>query len=150
MEPLSLGFNTPVGPFESEVKTSAFPLENWGPVLDITIPGRPPSWNRAYRARGGGIIYMTRDAKAWKEHVEAHVSWVAKAARWKAVDKKRTVIDIWAQLKRPMDADNMLKLTIDSVATAIQVNDRAFLPRVWDMQFGKEPEYIRLIVVQEK
>jgi|LakMenEpi03Aug12_release.lakeMendotaPanAssembly.Ray.scaffolds.fasta_scaffold02064_36 Holliday junction resolvase RusA-like endonuclease len=130
--------------------TSVSGLEGWTEGLEIVLVGRPPSWNRAYRV-AGKIIYMTREAKAWKEIV-TYATQKALVTRpdFLPVDGKRIVIDIWAHLKRPMDADNLLKLTLDAVAAGLVVNDRWFIPRVWEMEFGAAEEYVRLVLSQEK
>ena len=93
---------------------------------------------------------MTREAKAWKEVVTAETQ-KALVARpdFLPVDGKRIVIDIWAHLHRPMDADNLLKLTLDAVAAGLQVNDRWFIPRVWELEFGNRDEGVLLILSQE-
>jgi len=93
---------------------------------------------------------MTREAKAWKEMVALVTrSAIIKRPDFIPVDKKRIVIDIWAHLNRPMDADNLLKLTLDAVATGLQVNDRWFIPRVWELEFGNKNEHIVLVLSQE-
>jgi hypothetical protein len=48
-----------------------------------------------------------------------------------------------------MDADNLLKLTLDAIATGLQVNDRWFIPRVWELEFGNKDEHIVLVLSQE-
>jgi hypothetical protein len=48
-----------------------------------------------------------------------------------------------------MDADNLLKLTLDAIATGLQVNDRWFIPRVWELEFGNKDEHIVLALSQE-
>jgi len=65
------------------------------------------------------------------------------------VDGKRIVIDIWVHLNRAMDADNILKLTLDAVAAGLQVNDRWFIPRVWELEFGNKDEHVVLVLSQE-
>lgn len=94
---------------------------------------------------------MTREAKAWKEMV-TYATKKALVTRpdFLPVDGKRIVIDLWVHLKRPMDADNLLKLTLDAVAAGLVVNDRWFIPRVWEMEFGAAEEYVRLVLSQEK
>jgi Holliday junction resolvase RusA-like endonuclease len=94
---------------------------------------------------------MTREAKAWKEKVTHETRQaLIKRPDFLPVDKKRIVIDVWVHLKRPMDADNLLKLTLDAVAAGLVVNDRWFIPRVWEMEFGAAEEYVRLVLSQEK
>lgn len=98
----------------------------------------------------GRIVYMTREAKAWKEEVTRQtIAAIVARPDFIPVDKKRIVIDIWAHLNRPMDADNLLKLTLDAIATGLQVNDRWFIPRVWELEFGNKDEHIVLVLSQE-
>ena len=93
---------------------------------------------------------MTREAKAWKEEVTRQtIAAIVARPDFIPVDKKRIVIDIWAHLNRPMDADNLLKLTLDAIATGLQVNDRWFSPRVWELEFGNKDEHIVLALSQE-
>jgi Holliday junction resolvase RusA-like endonuclease len=48
-----------------------------------------------------------------------------------------------------MDADNILKLTLDACAKAMGINDVRFLPRVWKMERRHKVEYITLEFVEE-
>lgn len=152
--PLDMGlsspaYSKPVALSKWEGKTSVSGLEGWTSPLEIYLPGRPPSWNRAYRV-ANRIIYMTREAKAWKEEVTKRTeAAILMRPDFIPVDKKRIVIDIWAHLNRPMDADNLLKLTLDAVATGLHVNDRWFIPRVWELEFGNKEEHVLLVLSQE-
>jgi len=93
---------------------------------------------------------MTREAKAWKEEVTKRTeAAIISRPDFIPVDKKRIVIDIWVHLNRPMDADNLLKLTLDAVATGLHVNDRWFIPRVWELEFGNKEENVLLVLSQE-
>lgn len=115
--------------------------------LRIRLLGRPPSWNAAYRARGS-IVYKTRIAKEWKSLIESIVRATATERAWSAREE-RTVVDIGISLKRPMDADNILKLTLDAVASGVGINDRWFVPRVWDLRTQQAIEYVDLSIWQE-
>ena len=117
--------------------------------LAIRLNGRPPSWNSAYRS-AGKIIYMTRPAKAWKEYVEEAVRWEIKGKKWSlSGDETQIVVNINTFLNRPMDADNILKLTLDACAKAMGINDVRFLPRVWKMERRHKVEYMTLEFVEE-
>ena len=115
--------------------------------LRIRLLGRPPSWNAAYRAHGS-IVYKTRIAKEWKTLIESLVRARALETDWSAKEE-RTIVDISISLKRPMDADNILKLTLDAVASGLGINDRWFLPRVWSLQTQQDTEYVDLSIWQE-
>jgi hypothetical protein len=72
----------------------------------------------------------------------------ATESAWSAKEE-RTIVDISISLKRPMDADNILKLTLDAVASGLGINDRWFLPRVWSLQTQQDTEYVDLSIWQE-
>ena len=117
--------------------------------LFIRIEGRPPSWNSAYRS-AGKIIYMTRPAKAWKQYVEEVLSKQIESEKWSlSGDETQIVVNINTFLNRPMDADNVLKLTLDACAKAMNINDVRYLPRVWKMERRHKAEYITLEFVEE-
>lgn len=117
--------------------------------LMIKLEGRPPSWNSAYRS-AGKIIYMTRPARAWKQYVEEVASKEIASNKWSlSGDETQIAVNINTFLNRPMDADNILKLTLDACAKAMDINDVRFLPRVWKMERRHKVEYITLEFVEE-
>jgi Holliday junction resolvase RusA-like endonuclease len=93
---------------------------------------------------------MTRPAKAWKKYVEEAVRWEIKSKKWSlSGDETHIVVNINTFLNRPMDADNVLKLTLDACAKAMGINDVRFLPRVWKMERRHKVEYMTLEFVEE-
>jgi len=119
--------------------------------LEINIPGKPPSWNAVYRARNS-YVYMTKEGKVWKEYVESLSRASARKNFWKTSRADSYLsVDIWVWLSRPMDADNVLKVTLDAVAKGLEVNDKRFLPRVWGMLKCKAgEERLRIVVGEEE
>jgi Holliday junction resolvase RusA-like endonuclease len=119
-------------------------------ALELEIQGKPPSWNAVYRARNS-YVYMTREGKDWKEYVELLTRAQREKKIWKP-DRADSylAVNIWVWLSRPMDADNVLKVTLDAVAKGLEVNDRRFLPRVWGMLKCKAGEERLRIVIGEE
>jgi Holliday junction resolvase RusA-like endonuclease len=112
-------------------------------ALELTIHGRPPSWNAAYRARKS-YIYMTRDAKQWKKIVSVIASAAKAEQQWECGRDTMLVVDVWIYVKRGIDADNILKLTLDAIALGIGVNDARFMPRVWALKKKGDEEKLVL------
>ncbi|NBT48622.1 MAG: RusA family crossover junction endodeoxyribonuclease [Actinobacteria bacterium] len=115
--------------------------------LVITLVGRPPSWNSAYRARKS-YIYMTREAKSWKKLTTLITSEAVKAQNWSCQRDTMLIVDVWIYVKRTIDADNILKLTLDAVAAGLGINDARFLPRVWELNKKCDDEKIVLSVTE--
>ena len=111
--------------------------------LELTLIGRPPSWNAAYRARQS-YIYMTREAKSWKKLTTLITKTAAEQQQWRCQGDTMLVVDVWIYVKRAIDADNILKLTLDAVAAGLGVNDARFLPRVWELKKKCDDEKIVL------
>lgn len=111
--------------------------------LDITIVGRPPSWNAAYRARNS-YIYMTKEAKQWKKIVSIIAGASKQEQKWSCGRGTMLVVDVWIYVNRAIDADNILKLTLDAVADGIGVNDARFMPRVWALKKKCDTEQVVL------
>jgi Holliday junction resolvase RusA-like endonuclease len=111
--------------------------------LELTLIGRPPSWNAAYRARQS-YIYMTREAKSWKKLTTLITKTAAEQQQWRCQRDTMLVVDVWIYVKRAIDADNILKLTLDAVAAGLGVNDARFLPRVWELKKKCDDEKIVL------
>jgi Holliday junction resolvase RusA-like endonuclease len=112
-------------------------------ALEITLYGRPPSWNSAYRARKS-YIYMTREAKDWKRSTTTLTKVAAHDQQWSCKPDTMLVVDVWIYVKRTIDADNILKLTLDAVAGGLGVNDARFLPRVWELKKKCDEEKVVL------
>ena len=119
-------------------------------ALDLEIPGKPPSWNAVYRARNS-YVYMTREGKEWKAYVESLSRAQARKNFWAPSRADSFLsVDIWVWLSRPMDADNILKVTLDAVAKGLEVNDKRFLPRVCAMvKCPAGEERLRIVIGEE-
>jgi Holliday junction resolvase RusA-like endonuclease len=118
--------------------------------LELEIPGKPPSWNAIYRARNS-YVYMTREGKDWKSYVESLTRAQREKKFWKPSRAESYLsANLWIWLSRPMDADNILKVTLDAVAKGLEVNDKRFLPRVWGMMKCKAGEERLRIVIGEE
>jgi len=116
--------------------------------FELTILGRPPSWNSAYRARNS-YIYMTREVKNWKEMVTILAQSARQTQQWSCKPDTMLIVDLWIHVNRSMDADNILKLTLDAVAEGIGVNDARFLPRVWELKKKCDEERIVIKIREE-
>lgn len=101
----------------------------------VTVPGQPPSVNHGYRIvkqfRRNGVPYrtiaLTPEATAYKEYAYLIVK-TAKPSGWKPGSCVRLRYHLY--LARKQDADNSLKFLNDAIASALGVNDDAFLPCV--------------------
>src|SRR5512141_1642644 len=106
---------------------------------EFVVPGQPPSVNHMYvRVRG----QWNKQAKApGIEQYQQGVALICRAARpsgWKATNRVR--ISFGFDLKRDADCDNLLKVILDAVATALGCNDRIFLPCVlWKTSGNANP-----------
>ena len=90
----------------------------------------PPTTNATYRHKGH-FVYMTKEARAWREQA----TWLLKPYR----GAKPTELDITYYLKRERDVDGSSKLIIDCLEHAGVVdNDRDILDvhlhKRWDMK----------------
>jgi Holliday junction resolvase RusA-like endonuclease len=94
----------------------------------FTIPGRAPSVNHLYLP---GRTYGSRRKAPGVEEWQTAVSRIVKTARpsgWTATGQVRVVIDLY--VCREIDADNVFKALLDSIAPALGINDRDVLPCV--------------------
>ena len=82
----------------------------------FTIPGRAPSVNHMY-APGAkfGSRRKAPGVEAWQT-ATAHIVRAARPSGWVATGQVRVIIDLY--VCREIDADNILKSLLDSVAPA--------------------------------
>jgi hypothetical protein len=73
-------------------------------------------------------MYLTKEAEEWKRLVHYTALDAFNRSKWRP-GKGQIVVDYWLSLGDEMDVDNTNKLTFDSLAKAIGVNDKVFLPR---------------------
>jgi len=97
------------------------------PAARIVLSGLPPTVNHAYRRRGGYGMYMTKDAKAWKEQA----IWECKTyyRKQKPLEDNLAVLIIFMVKSRgKWDIDNRLKSLLDALTGAgIWVDDRQIM-----------------------
>ena len=101
----------------------------------FTIPGAPPSINATYKVvlmKKDGVttrrLAKTPEAVAWQLGVVLIVK-TARPSDWKPA--RRIIIEMTYWMNRKgRDADNPQKALLDSIATALGVNDNSFLPCV--------------------
>ncbi len=145
MEQQSRDFSTPAASSDPRHQTS----DPTSGELVFELLGRPPSWNKAFRVnRRLGSVYMSKEAKDWKTYVEYAVRIAQSESGWQPREGL-IAVHFWIYLNRPIDADNILKLTMDSIAKGIGVNDRWFLPRVIDLQTRHTQERIDVLIQNE-
>lgn len=92
----------------------------------FTIPGRAPSTNHLYLP---GAKFGSRRKAPGVEEWQTVVAMIVRSARpkgWVPGPQIRLTFDFY--LCREMDLDNALKALDDSIAAALGVNDRTFLP----------------------
>jgi Holliday junction resolvase RusA-like endonuclease len=87
---------------------------------------------------------MTREAKQWKKIVSVMAGAAKAEQQWTCDSDTMLVVDVWIYVKRSIDADNILKLTLDAIALGIGVNDARFMPRVWTLKKKCDEEKIVL------
>jgi len=87
---------------------------------------------------------MTKEAKQWKKIVSVIASAAKSEQQWSCEGDTMLVVDVWIYVKRAIDADNILKLTLDAIASGIGVNDARFMPRVWALKKKCDEEKIVL------
>ena len=95
-------------------------------ALIIAIPGVPPSVNRAYRNTAGGGKRRTTEVVAWQTKVGQVVSNAAIWAEWHLPEHTPFTVAVALTAPRPyaFDADNCLKLCLDAVVLALDLDDR--------------------------
>jgi Holliday junction resolvase RusA-like endonuclease len=104
---------------------------SWKAVLR----GQPPTVNHLYDVAwkydrtGRRYKGKVKNKAAQKYHDDAVlVLRSAKPSRWEAEGQVRIYYHLY--LCRPIDADNILKVVNDAIATAVGINDSRFLPCV--------------------
>jgi Holliday junction resolvase RusA-like endonuclease len=108
----------------------------------VTIPGNPPSVNHMYEQHGG------RKHKApGVEQYQLDAYRIARSAKpsGPAPEGQLRVL-YWFYLPGDPDVDNRFKALNDSLALAIGVNDKVFVPCVAEMNFGCPLPEVRVTV----
>jgi len=109
--------------------------------FSVVLPGQPPSANRQYKRRAGGLEMARRpEVTAYATMVtllvrEARPMGFLRASPGMIHEgQTRIVYDFY--LGRPVDADNMVKIINDAIAQGLGVDDRSFLPCVRSLRTG--------------
>lgn len=115
------------------------------------VPGRPISWNKAYRIvrvphRGGGNhLQLAKTDEGWAyQLVAATITRRAKPKGWAPTGQVR--VRYWFRLRRAIDATNCLKLLEDAIAEGLGVNDAIFLPCVEELSTGLKEQGVTIEV----
>ena len=114
------------------------------------IDGQPPSVNNMYtqiilrRGVSAPVRAVKKDSKVAAYQVAAtYMTKLAKPKGWKAKPGQQIRVFLDFQLNRDIDCDNAMKALLDAIATALDVNDRVFLPCTRSKTIGnKEPKVI--------
>lgn len=103
----------------------------------VTLPGTPPTLNKLYqpvwRSARGGRRYMGvgKNPVAKQYHDDCVMQLrVARPSSWRPAPETQIRLSFGLFLVRSIDADNVLKVLSDAVASAIDIDDRWFLPCV--------------------
>lgn len=114
----------------------------------VEIPGQPPSWNQSYRIirlpRRTGGFYHSMKKTSEAESYQALVTHLTRQARPASFQPEGQIFICYQMfLKRDADCDNLAKITNDSLAIALDINDSRFLPVVLSKTSGnKEPRMV--------
>jgi Holliday junction resolvase RusA-like endonuclease len=114
------------------------------------IPGQPPSVNNMYTQiilrRGAEAPYRSvkKDSKVAAYQVgSTYIAKLSKPRGWMPTPGGQIRVYLDFQLKRDADCDNLMKALLDSIAIALGVNDRVFLPCTRSKTVGnKDPKVI--------
>lgn len=91
--------------------------------LEFSVPGNPLSQNRAYRRSKQGRMFMSDEARAFKEQI----ALIAKCARPDTWDTSTKWFEVWVTCyfdsQRP-DVDGPCKLALDAMEHVLYENDR--------------------------
>lgn len=114
----------------------------------IRVPGSPPSWNHTYRIirlpSGRHGLAKTAEGANY-QLVVATLARQAKPTGWEPKGQLRVIYHLY--LKRAMDADNVMKIINDGIATGLDVNDSRFLPCVEHLSTGNKFPRVEIEVV---
>lgn len=109
----------------------------------VTIPGQPPSVNHMYaNSRGGG-----KHKAPGVEQYQTDAYRIARSAKPSGPTPSGQLrVLYWFHLSGSPDADNHFKALNDSLAMALGVNDKVFVPCVVELETGCSPQEARVVV----
>jgi hypothetical protein len=99
------------------------------PICTVSVQGRAISANARLGTRGRARVYLTKQAREWRENVAgcAFAEWTV--ARFHASGEPRLPLRVVVHVRGGRgDADNYAKLILDGLADGIHINDRYFNP----------------------
>lgn len=115
------------------------------------IPGQPPSVNNMYTQiilrRGTAappIRSVKKDSKVAAYQVAATYMTKTSRPRGWVPPKGQIRITLDFELARDADCDNLMKALLDAIATALNVNDRMFLPCTRSKVVGSKDPKVRV------
>ena len=92
--------------------------------MSVWVEGKPISVNSAYGARTRGGRYLKSEARAWRDLV-----WIACKMQPHGFTPEQLPLAVHCTFYGVRgDADNYLKLTLDGLKVAINLDDRYFSP----------------------
>lgn len=117
----------------------------------FTIPGPPLSINATYKVvtmkTTTGMtrrLAKTPEAVAWQLGV-VYIVKTAKPSGWRPARRIRIEMTFWMN-RKGRDADNPQKALLDSIATALGVNDNSFLPCVLSNEVDKADPRVEVTI----
>lgn len=84
--------------------------------IKLTLP-LPPSANRYWRKGGGGVLYVSEEARKYKEIV-----WICKAVKNPFLKDVEITVKVF-RARKSGDLDNKLKVLFDALQGVIYKND---------------------------
>jgi Holliday junction resolvase RusA-like endonuclease len=116
----------------------------------------PVSVNSAYKraklSSGKQGMYMTKNAKKYKEELAWMAKEVVKNNKWKLFDEERFFfVDLYYTFKskRFVDPNNTHKITLDALEGIVFDNDKWALTRDMGAKFGKREHFTIVIRIPE-
>jgi Holliday junction resolvase RusA-like endonuclease len=94
--------------------------------LTIRVPGKPVSVNAMYRNRANGGKYLAPAAVTWKSLVCIKTREAKNLQNEKISTQPLTVICTFWGMRANTDADNLLKCTLDGLASGLGIDDKHF------------------------
>jgi len=94
-------------------------------ILTIRVPGKPCSVNRMYASNGHGGKYLSTTAVEWKLLTMLKTR-EAKHLRGVKLTTPLTITCRFYGTRKNADVDNLLKCTLDGLASGLGINDKHF------------------------
>ncbi len=104
------------------------------PLLELEIPGLPPTTNQIYRTGSGrSFRYKTKETRDW----ETRVTCLMRAAKTQATNTKHVALHVTFTTpgKRRWDLDNRLKVLQDCLQKSGVIKDDS---QIWELHIKRE------------